>query len=102
MVILIGPAGGKRVVVEFVEADDNKETGDLIAVIKGKNNGGAAMYDPTDDLPEPYSSFRVQTYRDRIDYPRSYEKLAVVAHEDDFETMLNHALIQVQTRGLDR
>lgn len=95
----IGPGGGKRPISEFLEVDDHAETGDLIAIIKGKE-GGAKLYDPGDDLPSIYESFRVEIYRDRIDYPRSYEKLGVLAREDDYATMLNHSLIQVLSRGL--
>lgn len=97
----IGPAGGKRAIAEFLETDDYEETGDLIAIIKGKG-GGAKLYDPTDDLPAVYLPYRTETYRDRIDYPRSYQKLGIVASEDDVETILNHTLIQVLSRGLDR
>lgn len=97
----IGPAGGKRAVAEFLETDDHEETGDMIAIIKGKG-GGAKLYDPTDDLPTVYSPYQIETYRDRIDYPRSYQKLGLVVSELDFETMLNHTLIQILTRGLDQ
>jgi hypothetical protein len=97
----IGSGGGKRPVSEFLEVDDYAETGDMIAIIKGKG-GGAKLYDPVDELPALYSDYRIETYRDRIDYPRSYEKLGIVAHEDDHKTMLDHTLIQVLSRGLDQ
>lgn len=91
------PAGSKRPIAEFLETDDYDDTGDLIAIIKGKG-GGAKMYDPFDDLPTPYGPFRIETYRDRVDVTGSYEKLGVVAHEDDVDTILGHTLIQSQTR----
>ena len=90
--------GSKRPIAEFLEVDDYADSGDLVAVIKGKG-GGAKMYDPTDDLPAEYEGFRIETYRDRIDAPGSYEKLGVVAHEDDVATMLGHTLIQAQSRS---
>ena len=96
----IGSGGGKRPVSEFLEVDDYEETGDLIAVIKGKG-GGAKLYDPGDELPAVYARYRTETYRNRIDYPRSYEKFGILAREDDHETMLNHSLIQILSRGLD-
>jgi hypothetical protein len=42
--------------------------------------------------------FRTQIYNERIDYPGAWNKLAVVAREDDDHTMLNHALIQSRRR----
>ena len=93
----LNPAGSKRPIAEFLETDDYEETGDLIAIIKGRE-GSAKMYAPIDDLPGVYERFRIETYRDRIDYSGSYVRLGVVAHEDDIDTMLGHTLIQGQTR----
>ena len=42
--------------------------------------------------------FRTQIYNERITYPGAWNKLVVVAREDDDETMLNHALIQSRRR----
>jgi hypothetical protein len=36
--------------------------------------------------------FRTQLYRERIVYPEVWNKVVVDAREDDYETMLNHAL----------
>ena len=91
------PGGAKRPISEFLETDDYEDTHELIAIIKGKDDG-RKMYDPTDDLPLVYDALRTETYRDRIDFSGSYEKLGVVAHEDDFATMLAHTLIQAQSR----
>jgi hypothetical protein len=90
-------AGFKRPISEFLEADDYEEARELIAIIRGKG-GRRKMYDPTDDLSVEYEPFRIETYRDRIDVPGSWNKLAVVAPEDDVATMLNHGLIQAQSR----
>jgi hypothetical protein len=91
------PRGSKRPISEFLETDNYDETREVIAIIKGKG-GGAKMYDPSDELPAPYAKIRTETYRDRVDVPGSYEKLGVVAHEDDIATILGHSLIQSQTR----
>jgi hypothetical protein len=93
----LAPTGSKRPISEFLEVDDYEQTRDLIAIIKG-SDGGAKMYDPTDELPAAYAPFRIETYRDRIDAPGSYSKLGVVAREDDIDTMLGHTLIQAQSR----
>jgi hypothetical protein len=37
-------------------------------------------------------------YSQRVVYPGVWNKVAVVAREDDDETMLNHALIQSRRR----
>ena len=42
--------------------------------------------------------FSTQIYNERIVYPGAWNKLVVVAREDDHETMLNHALIQSRRR----
>jgi hypothetical protein len=90
-------SGFKRPLVEFLEPDDYEDTGELIAIIRG-SDGRRKMYDPAADLPEAYDDFRIETYRDRIDFPGSWTKLSVVVSEDDTTAMLNHALIQGQSR----
>jgi hypothetical protein len=85
--------------VEFVEVDDYASTRQLQAVIRG-NGGGKKMYGPGEQLPDVYAQhFRTELYRDRIVYPRSWNKQAVIAREDDHTTMLNHALLQARRRG---
>lgn len=93
----IASGGSPRPIAEFLEVDDYEDSRELIAVIKGKENS-PKMYDPSDELPAAYNDLRIETYRDRIDYPGSYNKLGVVAHEDDATSMLAHTLIQAQSR----
>jgi TIR domain len=83
---------------EFLAADDYDETGELIAIIRGRD-GGSKMYGPADDRPPAYAGFRIATYRDRVQAKGSWNKLAVVAAETDTDTILNHALIQARRRG---
>jgi hypothetical protein len=83
---------------EFAAADDYDETRELVAVIRG-SDGGRRMYGAGDTLPPVYvERFRTQFYNERIVYPGAWNKLVVVAREDDHETMLNHALIQSRRR----
>jgi|GEM_PF-3108922 len=89
--------GAFRPIAEFLATDDYEESGEMIAIIKGKE-GTARMYDPTDELPEIYSAFRTETYRDRVDKSHSYNKLGVVAGKDDVEAMLGHTYVQAVTR----
>jgi hypothetical protein len=85
--------------VEFVATDDHDQTRDLVAVIRG-SDGGRRMYGPTDALPAIYRErFRTQVYSERISSPGAWNKLVVVAREDDHDAMLNHALIQRRRRS---
>jgi hypothetical protein len=103
IVFRLGTGGGsKQPICEFLEPDDYNETNELVAIIRGAGGPrGQQMFDPGDDLPSAYEGMRVETYRDRIagmpDF-RGWNKLAVVAREDDVETMLRHAAIQVALR----
>jgi hypothetical protein len=84
--------------VEFVATDDYDQTRDLVAVIRG-SDGGRRMYGIADPLPTIYSErFRTQLYNERIVYPGVWNKIVIVAREDDDETILNHALIQSRRR----
>jgi len=84
--------------VEFVAADDYEETRELVAVIRG-SDGGRRMYGAGDTLPAIYQErFRTQMYSERVVYRGVWNKVVVVAREDDDETMLNHALLQSRRR----
>ena len=57
------------------------------------------MYGIANPLPAVYTErFRTQIYNERVAHPAPWNKLVVVAHEDDAPTMLNHALIQSRRR----
>ena len=84
--------------VEFVAADDYEETRELVAVIRG-SDGGRRMYGAGDTLPTIYREcFRTQMYSERVVYRGVWNKVVVVAREEDDATMLNHALIQGRRR----
>jgi len=84
--------------VEFVAADDFEATRELVAVIRG-SDGARRMYGIGDKLPAVYAEhFRTQIYNERVVYPGAWNKLVVVAREDDHATMLNHALVQSRRR----
>ena len=84
--------------VEFAAADDYQQSRELVAVIRG-SDGGRRMYDAGDPLPAPYTDrFRTQIYNERVVYPGAWNKVVVVAHEDDDRAILNHALIQSRRR----
>jgi hypothetical protein len=84
--------------VEFVAADDFEDTRELVAVIRG-SDGGRRMYGIGDTLPAVYAErFRTQIYNERVVHPGVWNKVVVVAREDDDAAMLNHALIQSRRR----
>ena len=57
------------------------------------------MYGVGDPLPASYAEFRTDIYNARITYPGAWNKIVVVAREDDDATILNHALIQSRRRA---
>jgi len=98
IVAFLSGGSPQRPLVEFVAADDYDETRELVAVIRG-SDGGRRMYGAGDALPTLYAErFRTQTYNDRVIYPGAWNKIAVVATEDDDDAILNHALIQSRRR----
>lgn len=87
---------------EFTGADDYDSTRDLLSVIRGRHGTGQ-MYGPGDPLPDVYRErFKTALYSERVRYPGAYNKQVAVVHEDDFVTMLNHALIQGRRRDAAR
>jgi hypothetical protein len=84
-----------------MEADNYASTNEFLATIRGsRGERGKQMHGPGDTLPDAYTQdFRIEVCRDRVVYKGSWNKLAVIAHEDDTDTMLNHALLQARRRG---
>ena len=98
LVAFLSGGSPQHPLVEFVAADDYKDTRELVAVIRG-SDGGRRMYGIGDKLPAVYAqAFRTQIYNERIVYPGAWNKLVVVIHEDDHDAMLDHALIQSRRR----
>ena len=98
VVAFLSGGSPQQPLVEFVAADDYEQTRELVAVIRG-SDGGRRMYGAGDTLPALYTErFRTQTYTDRVDHPGAWNKIAVVAREDDNHAILNHALIQSRRR----
>lgn len=98
VVAFLSSGAPQQPLAEFVAADDYEESRELVAVVRG-SDGGRRMYGPGDALPPVYEErFRTELYSDRIRYPGVWNKVVVVAREDDHETMLNHALIQGRRR----
>jgi hypothetical protein len=85
--------------VEFLEADDSPESREYLSVIRGKD-GGRKMFGPGDTLPGAYARrFRTQMYGERVDCRGVWNKVVIVAHEEELTTILNHALLQARRRS---
>jgi hypothetical protein len=98
VVAFLSNGSPQQPLAEFVAADDYEETRELLAVIRG-SDGGRRMYGAGDPLPSVYEErFRTQLYSERVVFPGVWNKVVVVAHEDDDKSMLNHALIQGRRR----
>jgi hypothetical protein len=98
VVAFLSSGSPQQPLVEFVAADDYDQTRELVAVIRG-SDGGRRMYGAGDALPAIYTErFQTQIYNERIASPGAWNKLVVVAREDDDPAMLNHALIQSRRR----
>jgi hypothetical protein len=98
VVAFLSSGSPQEPLVEFVAADDYDQTRELVAVIRG-SDGGRRMYGAGDALPAVYTErFRTEIYNERIVFPGAWNKVVVVAREDDDEAMLNHALIQSRRR----
>jgi len=98
IVAFLSSGSPQQPLAEFVAADDYEETRELVAVIRG-SDGGRRMYDAGDALPRVYKDrFRSQLYSERVVYRGVWNKVVVVARENDDTTMLNHALLQSRRR----
>jgi hypothetical protein len=98
VVAFLSSGAPQQPLVEFLAADDYDKTHELVAVIRG-SDGGRRMYGADDPLPAVYKErFRTQLYNERVIFAGVWNKLAVVAREDDHEAILNHALIQSRRR----
>jgi hypothetical protein len=98
VVAFLSSGSPQQPLVEFVAADDYEQTRELVAVIRG-SDGGRRMYGIGDALPAVYAErFRTQIYNERVVHPGAWNKIVVVAREDEHEAILNHALIQSRRR----
>jgi hypothetical protein len=98
VVAFLSGGSPQQPLVEFVAADDYDDSRELVAVIRG-SDGGRRMYGAGDALPAVYTErFRTESYNERVVHPGVWNKVVVVAREDDDEAMLNHALIQSRRR----
>lgn len=94
----VGGATGRRALTLFFPADDIDKTDETISMIRGGGETGRAGFGPADSLPDAYQGFEIAMLSDRV--AGKWNRQAVVAKKDDFETMLDHTAIQAKLRGL--
>ena len=98
VVAFLSSGSPQHPLVEFVAADDYEQTRELVAVIRG-SDGARRMYGAGDPLPASYAErFQTQIYNERVVHPGAWNKMVVVAREDEDHAILNHALIQSRRR----
>lgn len=97
---VLGPNGltSKRGLVYFQRADDFAETGELVSMIRGGGANGRSGFDPEGPTPAVYGELKIDSLRERR--AGKWNVKAVVAGDDDSETMLTHTAIQARLRGL--
>lgn len=81
-----------RPVVQFTGADDFLHSRTMASVIKVEKH---QVKDPS-ALPAGYEDLRVEPYRGHVTGLRASKGLAVVCADDDFRTMVAHALLRLE------
>lgn len=81
---------GNRAIVEFAGSNDYENDGLLAGIIRLRNGKQLT----TQRIPDEYRGFRVERYNSVVNGPRASKGMAVIVHKDDFESMLNHAVIR--------
>jgi hypothetical protein len=93
-----GGLSSKRGLVYFQRADDFDDSGELVSMIRGGGANGRGGFDPAGQTPAVYGGIKVDSLRERR--AGKWNVKAVVAKDDDAETMLTHTAIQARLRGL--
>lgn len=79
-------------ICEFAGADTGKE-----CLIASMIKVGGKYLLPDAKVPQEYRSMNVRSYRDIVDGKYAKDRLAVVCKQDDYATMVKHALIRYIT-----
>jgi excisionase family DNA binding protein len=81
---------GNRAIVEFAGSNNYENDGFLAGIIRLKNGKQLT----SQRIPEEYREFRIERYNSVVQGPRASTGVAVVAHKDDLNSMLEHAVIR--------
>lgn len=88
---------GNRALVEFAGGNRYESDGLLASVIKLPNG---TQLQPNKKIPIEYSSFNVRRYDSVVHGPYASGNMAVIVHKDDLESMVRHAIIRANWKGL--
>jgi excisionase family DNA binding protein len=83
--------------VEFASGNDYESDGLLASVIKTQ---GGRQLRPSAKLPEEYKGFKIDRYDSIVQGPYASRNMAVIVHKDDLKSMLEHAVIRAQSKGI--
>lgn len=86
-----------RPLVEFASGNDFEAKGLLASVIKLPNGRQVPR---GQEVPPEYRSFNIATYDSIVQGPYASRNLAIVVDRNDLESMLRHAVIRAQFKGL--
>lgn len=83
--------------VEFAAGNNYEVDGLLASVIKTKDGKQLRQ---SSRIPDEYRGFNIKRYDSIVQGPYASRNMAVVAKKDDFEAMLQHAIIRAQWKEL--
>jgi hypothetical protein len=91
-----GSTQGLVSILDFVAGNEFEEDGLMAGLVK-LPSGKFLRED--ESIPTEYRGFRLARFNEVVRGPRSWSRMAVVAHEEDFETMVRHGLIRAVQHG---
>jgi excisionase family DNA binding protein len=83
--------------VEFAAGNNYEADGLLASVIKTKDGKQLRQ---SSKIPDEYRGFNIKRYDSVVQGPYASRNMAVIVKKDDLESMLQHAIIRAQWKGL--
>jgi hypothetical protein len=91
-----GSTQGLVSILDFVAGNEFETDGLMVGLVK-LPSGKFLRED--ESIPPEYRGFRLARFNEVVRGPHAWARMAVVAHEEDFETMVRHGLIRAVQRG---
>jgi len=86
-----------RALVEFAGGNNYKSDGLLASIIKLPDGKQVSNYRK---VPADYTGFHIERYDSIVKGPYASKGLGIVAHKDDLESMIRHAMIRARWKEL--
>jgi len=83
--------------VEFAGGNNYESDELLVGIIKVK---GGKQLRPSGKIPGEYKDFHIARYDSIVQGPYASRNMAVIVSKDDLESMIRHALIRAQWKGI--